>query len=1001
MRRTLLTALAVAAVWGLPPEPLSAQAVGTIVGRVTNAQSGAPLSGAQISVGSAGMGGLSNAEGRFLFANVPAGQVTVRVQLIGYSTGQTVANIVAGESTVVDFRLTESALDLDGIVVTGTAGGTQRRAIGNVVSTVDAEEVVRQAPVSNVDQLLAQRSPGLMMLPGGGNVGTGAQVRIRGVSSLSLSNEPIVYIDGVRVDSDSDRGPSQRGGSNVSRLNDLNPNDIASIEVIKGPAAATLYGTEASNGVIQIITKRGVTGAPQFDVTVRTGTNWLWDPESRAGLRWARDNATGALYSFNPYINEIENGKGPIWTNGPLMGYAGSVRGGTDAVRYFASASYDDDTGVASWNTSQRLGLRANVEMLLNPKLTLRTSTSYIRSRVRLPASAISVDPFSQMIWASPAKASSGSRGFYSSPPEEWAEVESRADNDRTTLSTELRFTPFEWMTQKLVAGLDLNDEVSSVLWPRQPEGRSHFFGSQGLGDKDVTRGATQIVTLDYAGSAKWNISDFAMTSSVGFQYFRRSSSYIEAQGQEFPAVPITTVSGGAVRTGGETFIENATVGVYAQQEFGWKNRVFITAAVRGDDNSAFGTDFNAAIYPKLSGAWVVHEEPWWHIGFVDQFRVRGAWGAAGQQPGTFDAARLYGPAVGYQDNPALVPTAFGNPQLKPERGEELEVGFDASVLSGRVSVEYTHYDRTVKDAIVNRPLPPSSGFDGSQIVNIGQISAWGDELGINARPVEGSRFAWDVDAQIATMHNRIDDLGGLEFIGAGGQGQHREGFSIGDLFMYKIVSATIDDGGFVTEALCDGGAGLQGMEQGGPAVPCSEAGKVLWGHSQPTWQIGFGTGFTFWDRFRLAARVEGNGGHWQSNTEIRAQHNLGITKPVLERTDPFLMAYRGIENDATGMYQAGFLRLREISATYQLPPSVAKFAGASAGSLGLGMRNVMMLWTKEEGWGTPRNGSITVPLADMIAWDPEIRAMGQLSNNYQTVMPPTASLTFTLHLTY
>ncbi len=1002
MRRVLMMALAAAVLWLLPHEPLSAQTgVGTVVGRVTNARSGAPLSGAQISVGEQGSGGLSDAEGRFVFPNVPAGQVTIRIQLIGFAAQQAVTDVTAGQTTVLNFRMEESALDLDGIVVTGTAGGTQRRAIGNVVSTLDAEKVVSEAPVANVDQLLSQRSPGLMMLPGGGNVGTGAQVRIRGASSLSLTNEPIVYIDGIRVDSDANRGPSQRGGSNVSRLNDLNPNDIASIEVIKGPAAATLYGTEASNGVIQIITKRGAAGAPQFDATVRMGTNWLWDPAGRAGLRWARDSATGQLYSFNPYVNEVQNGLGPIWTNGPLRGYAGSVRGGTDAVRYFASTSYDDDTGVSSWNTSKRLGLRANLEMLLSPTFTLRTSTAYVRSRIQLPATAISVDPFSQMIWASPAKASSGTRGFYSSPPEEWRKVESRADNDRTTLSTELRFTPFAWMTHKVVTGIDLNSETESVLWPRQPEGRNHFFGNQGLGDKDVTRGSTQVVTVDYSGSAKWNLSDFAMTSSVGFQYFRRSSSYIEATGQDFPAVPITTVSGGAVRTGGETFVENATVGVYGQQEFGWKNRLFLTAAVRGDDNSAFGTNFDAAIYPKLSGAWVVHEEPWWNVDFVDQFRIRGAWGAAGQQPGTFDAARLYGPTVGYQDNPALLPTAFGNPQLKPERGEELELGFDASFFTGRISLEYTHYNRKVKDAIVNRPLPPSSGFDGSQIVNIGRISAWGDEVGLTARVLEREKFAWDFDAQVATMHNRIDDLGGLEFIGSGGQGQHREGYSIGDLFMYKIVSATIDSGGFVTEALCDGGTGPQKLDQGGPAIPCAQAGKVWWGHSQPTWQIGFGTSVTFWDRLRLGARVEGNGGQWQSNTEIRAQHNLGITKPVLERTDPFLMAYRGIENDATGMYQAGFLRLRELSASYQLPPSIAKYAGASGGSLGVGMRNVMMLWTKEEGWGTPRNGSITVPLADMIAWDPEVRATGQLSNNYQTVMPPTASLTFTLHLTY
>ena len=998
MSRILIAAFACAALGLVPAERAVAQSTGTVTGVVTDAQSGQPLQGVQITAGTAGS--LTNADGRYIVRNVPAGEVTMTAEFIGYERVRRTITVPAGGTVETNLALNISALALDEIVVTGTAGGTQRRAIGNVVSSVNAEAVMEEVPIANMDQLLAQRTPGLMMLPGGGNVGTGSGIRIRGVSSMSLSNEPIVYIDGIRMDADPTRGPGQRGGANVSRLNDLNPNDIASIEVIKGPAAATLYGTEASNGVIQIITKRGAAGAPEFELVMRAGQNWLWDPETRAGLRWGR-TSSGELISFNPYTHEIENGNGPIWTNGEMMGVSASVRGGTDAVRYFASASYDDDTGVVPWNTSQRIGLRTNAEMLLSDQFTLRTSAAYIRSEIRLPAAAIDVDPFSQLIWASPLKAESGSRGFYSAPPDEWGEVESMAENDRTTLSTELRYNPVEWSTHRLIAGIDLSDETESELWPRQPEGSDHFFGNDALGVRDVERGASRVLTLDYAGSADFEVSDFVLTPSIGFQYFKRVSEFISATGEEFPAVPVTTVSGGAVRTGGESFVENATVGVYVQQQVGWQNRLFATAAVRADDNSAFGRDFDAAIYPKLSVAWVVHEEPFWSLDFVNQFRLRGAWGAAGQQPSTFAAARLYSPTVGFGDEPALEPAAFGNPQLKPERGEELELGFDASFLDGRVTLEYTRFDRTIRDAIVNRPLPPSSGFDGSQIVNVGEVSAWGNEIGLHSLVFESDAIAWDLDTQIATMGNEIVDLGGVEFIGAGGQGQHREGFSLSDIFMHKIVSAEIDEGGFVTEALCDGGTGTGGREQGGAIVPCSEADQVLWGHSQPTWQVGLGTGISFWDRLRLYARVEGNGGHWQSNTEIRAQHNLGLTRPVLERTDPFLMAYRAIENDATGMYRADFLRLRELSASYTLGETLAGYLGASDGSLTVGMRNVMMLWTREEGWDTPRSGMITVPLADMIAWDPEIRATGQLSNNYQTVMPPTASLTATVRLRY
>src|SRR5690606_34042757 len=237
-------------------------------------------------------------------------------------------------------------------------------------------------------------------------------------------------------------------------------------------------------------------------------------------------------------------------------------------------------------------------------------------------------------------------------------------------------------------------------------------------------------------------------------------------------------------------------------------DRVFVTGAVRADANSAFGSEFDAAIYPKLSATWAIHEEPFWSIDFVDQLRLRMAWGAAGQQPGTIDATRLYNPRVGYGDQPALAPGAYGNPHLKPERGEELELGFDASLLGGRLGVEVTRYQRAVKDAIVGRPLAPSTGLTGSQMVNIGLLSAWGNELGINARLIERSRFRWEVDAQLATMRNEIEDLGGLESIALGTQAQHREGYSIADLFMRRILSAEIDEQGAVLSATCDGGTG-------------------------------------------------------------------------------------------------------------------------------------------------------------------------------------------------
>jgi hypothetical protein len=711
----------------------------------------------------------------------------------------------------------------------------------------------------------------------------------------------------------------------------------------------------------------------------------------------------GELFGINIYELEAENGLGPIFGNGLTQSYNLSMRGGTDAVRYFGSASRDDDTGIVDWNWSKRFALRANIEALLTEQLTVSLNSAFISGQTRLAQGSIDTDPFSNLIWSNPRTLvdGSGRRGWRAAPPEEWGKVISRGDNDRTTTSVSLQFEPVDWSSHRLVAGLDNNAEVEWGLTPQQPEGANHFYGQAALGQKEVERGTRRFITVDYSGSANFDVGSYALTPSVGFQYYKTDASFISAEGEQFPAIPITTISGGAVRTGSESFQEEAMVGFYVQQQVGWNNRAFVTAALRMDSHSAFGSEIDAAYYPKFSGTWVISEENFWPVEFVDQLRLRAAWGAAGQQPGTFAASRLYSPTIGYQDNPALSPDTYGNPELQPERGEELELGFDASFLDDRIGVEFTRFDRTTKDAIINRPLPPSSGFTGSQIVNIGQIDAWGNEIAVTARLVQGSRFAWDLDTQFATSENRIVSLGDLETIFAGTQSQHREGYSVADLFMLRVLEAEIDTDGTVVSATCDGGTGPQGVDPGGSPVPCAEAPQVWLGKTQPTWQFGVGNTFTLFNNLRLYARVEGNGGHIQNNTEIRATHNQSTTEVVLRGDNPFVQAYRTLENDRMGVYEAGFLRLRELSLSYDLPPSLAGRIGADRALMSVGMRNVAMLWTAEEGWGTPRDGSVTEKIAGMTVWDPEVRSTGGNAVGYQTVLPPTASLTMTLRLSF
>ena len=401
----------------------------TITGVVTDSASGTPLPNAEVYVVNVGgaasdtRGTRSGANGRYTITGVAAGPQTVRVRLLGYGAAERGVTARDGATVTLDFALTARSVQLDQIVVTGTGGATQKRAVGNVIETLKADEVRAVASPRNVEQLVGSRTPGVIVLPATGQVGTGAQLRIRQATSLSLSNDPLIYIDGVRMDASSARGPTQRGGAGASRLNDVNPEDIESIEIIKGPAASTLYGTEASNGVIQIITKRGRSGKASWDFTTRQGANWLENPEGRAGMLYRRNTATGAIDSVNLYQHEAAL-NGPIFHNGRNEGYNLGASGGTDAARYFLSGSYDNDVGIVAWNWDRKFTGRANVDALVGQKLNMQGNVSYIRDRIRLAqVGGIDADPFSQLVWGTPLTLNRVQRGFNQTPPEEWPTV--------------------------------------------------------------------------------------------------------------------------------------------------------------------------------------------------------------------------------------------------------------------------------------------------------------------------------------------------------------------------------------------------------------------------------------------------------------------------------------------------------------------------------------------------------------------------------------------------
>ena len=954
----VLCAFAVSLVVALASAAQSVEAQGVISGTAEDARTGLPVGSVQISITNLDIGVLSAASGVYQLPNVPPGSHTVTAQRLGYQTVTVEVTVAAGQTAVADFQLDQAALQLDEVIVTGTAGGTQRRAIGNVVERMDAAAITDMAPVVSVEQLLSTRVPGLAMMSAGGFVGAGeASIRIRGSSSPGLPNDPLVYVDGVRMNADRAEGRRQTTG----RLNDINPEDIASIEVIKGPAASTLYGTEASNGVIQIITKRGETGETTFDATVGLGLNYMTDPHGKIWTNYDRTPSGDLLQMHMLDAYKARTGD-DLFRYGALQEYSLSARGGTDLFRYFASFNRNDQDGIVSWNWDQRTTGRVNLDITASDMVTIGLNGSMMSGQTRLvgdlwrqtmsgtPLSAVDYGGQESILMGWGGRTPAGLRDG-----QEWL-----FDTERKNTSVQVNFQPFEWFQNRLTAGIDLTDQRETNTIFREADAPNGIWGGTGRGRRRITGIETQLKSLDYSGTASFDLTDqLGSATSVGFQYYQKKTWENFSEGEEFATEFLSTVGAAARTEADEDRLENVTAGAYVQQVFDWEDRIFLTGAVRFDENSAFGVDYGAQTYPKVSATWVMSESSFWNVDFLNPLRLRGAWGAAGRQPDVFAAQRLYSPETGPGGSPILTPSSFGNANLGPERAEEIEIGFDAGLMDERIQLGFTAYWKSTKDAIVDAPVLPSLGFPGRQFVNAGQVDNWGTELTLDLQLLQEDPLRWDLALAFATMDNEIVDLGDIERITIRRSREHIVGYPLAGLHSFKVVSADFVPGSTtqVTDVMCDAGTGADGRQQGGPAVLCADANRVFFGPSHHTWQINATSTWTLFENIRLFATVEGRGGGIQHSDQIGARHTSWHNSFAVNVADPDPV-FRGqiaTQRDATGYIPNGYLNFDELGVQYQLPPDLVATLGATRASIGLSVRNLGFLWREE--WNTTIGG--------------------------------------------
>ena len=973
-----------------------------VTGRVTVEGSNDPLSAASVTVVGTALGTYTDDQGRFSLT-VPDGPVTLRVRRIGFIQ-RTVATSATAEE--MNIGLARDVLQLETQVVTGAATTVSSVNAANAVTVVSSERLNR-VPAQTVDHALQGKVPGALITQNSGAVGGGTQIQLRGISTLNAGFQPLYVIDGVIVDNSSIQAglntitQASRAGTagqfsstqdqTVNRASDLNPNDIESIQVLKGPSASSIYGSRGSNGVIIITTKQGQAGGkPSLDLSQRFGTARL---SNKLGVRCfvsAADYvaylglsnpttpaqqaaAAQAAVDYNSATPKCNDYEAQFYGEHPFNYQTiASLRGGTAAgTTYFISGLVQHDGGIAhndNYNKqslrvnlghafSSRLRLNANVEGIhtlsergifgndntgINPYTTFSSTPSIFDLR-RRPDGTFPRNPIASVRNNNPFQ----NAELIKTPEDVFrlfaagSAVYNLVARERQTLDFTLR------------GGLDSYSDHAKIISPATAyvEQVNALPGTIFVSDGNFVN-----ATLGASFTHRLIRDPFTATTSFGYGQVRRNTDVVQNTGRGvFPGV--TNVATATQIFTDETQVVTKSDAYFVQEEFlTLAERLLLTAAVNSERTSNNGDAEKYYAYPKFSASYRMPMPA-----AVDELKLRLAYGRAGNQPTTgkytFLTNLILEGVTGYRAS-----TIKGFPDIKPETSSEIEGGFDLTLFTGRARLGFTQFKKQVDNLILSASVAPSTGFS-SQTINGGQISTHGTEIELGMTPIQAAAFSWISNTTYSSNKGRVTRLPVPGFIPTSGS------------FGTRFGNAFIQQGQLVTVIQA-----INGCTQLNASGACPAANRVLTfvGNAAPDYQMGFDNEFNFgpirlsslfdWRKGGLGVNLTNNyfdGSHLGPDTAIGNQRlrDFGAGKAVY--VEP-----------------TGFVKLRELTLGYQLPSALADrlFNGrVSSARVELSGRN-LKTWTKYTGL------------------DPEVSNFGnQPLGRFQDVTPYPPSRTFFL----
>jgi TonB-linked SusC/RagA family outer membrane protein len=930
-----------------------------VTGRVTDA-GGNPLARASISVkGTTGFA-QTDTEGKFTIS-VANGNAQLIVSYVGFFTQTVTARDGINVSLVVDNT------NLNEVVVTGLATSIKRSNAANSVGTISAKQLTGNTRPQTLDGAMQGKITGAQISANSGAPGGGFSVRLRGISSINLSSEPLYIIDGVYVNNSQNAtgagtGPfsgatGQTSGTQdqaPNRLADINPADIENISVLKGPSAAAIYGTRANAGVVIITTKRGKAGKVSINVGQDFGVvralhltdmhKTVWDRQFTFGT----DKASGADYTAEKALknptNETWDYEDIIYGNtGFISNSRISLSGGTDKIKYFAGASRWDETGIQKNTGYQRNSVRLNLDIQPKPWWDIGVASSVMitesdRSFAGNDNNGVSLGytlayipnwlPQLPVNGVYPANKYTGQNPL---------EIVDKAVNNEQVNRFIVSFSntfhlikkPNHTLKLSMQGGIDQLHQENFVHMKEELQYQQQR-ANPGAVRNTSTRGRNLNVQAFLVDN--FQHKKFGFTTSVGTVRLETNNKTIWFQGEGVPRGTTNTINA-AVQLSSLDLSSWQDVGMVAQEEINWDDKVIATGGVRMDKSSLNGDASKYYAFPKASLAVNISSFDFWKIPAINLLKVRTAFGKTGN-PAAFGSkfTNIIPFAIGGVTG-ASTPTTVGNPAIRPETSTEIEAGIDFAAFKNRLTGEVSYYTRDIKDFIDVFNLSPGTGVTSVKAFNVGDIENKGWEVSLGGTPVQKKNIRWTTS--VNWWQNRSE---------------------ITRLSIPEKATAASGFGAFGTQRLRVGNSPSQwyGTPNGTNGLP------TAYEDAQPKWQLSWSNSVTFLRNFEFSMLLHRS--HKNFNSSLNGElTDEGGTTPDWSNPDkngdPIgatrILGQPGITSRQF-IQDASFTKLREVSLYYTVPRAVLNGWGfmknVEQAKVGISGNNLFM-WTDYYGY--------------------------------------------------